>query len=159
MTQEELKLLLQYDKTTGEFTWKVNRGKVKAGDKIYSSSHGYLYVGINYKKYALHRLAWLYEFGVTPKEIDHVNGNKSDNRIENLRECTRVQNCQNRIDTKNKSSFIRNVHWHKLAKKWQVRIQYKGKRICIGLFEDLELAELVALEARAKYHGEFAYDS
>lgn len=159
LTQDYVKDKINYDKTTGEFTWKINRGKVKKGNKIQTKRNGYLAVGINYKTYALHRIAWLYEYGYFPKEIDHINGNKSDNRIENLRECTRVQNCQNRVDTKNKSSGIRNVHWHKLAKKWQVRIQYNKKRICIGLFDDVELAELVAIEARNKYHGEYAYDS
>lgn len=159
MTQDDIKSILNYDSLTGLFTWKINKGRVKKGTEIKYINNNYKYVGINYKTYALHRLAWLYVYGYFPKEIDHINGNKSDNRIDNLRECTRQQNCQNRIDTKNKSSFIRNVHWHKLAKKWQVRVQIKNKRLCLGLFDDLELAELVAEEARNKYHKDFAYGS
>lgn len=159
LTQEYLKSILDYNKETGEFFWKINKGKCKKGDKITTKRHGYICVGIDYKTYDIHRLAWIYEYGYNPKEIDHINNIKDDNRIANLRECTRIQNCQNRVDTKNKSSGIRNVHWHKLSGKWQVRIQHNKKRICIGLFDDLELAELVAIEARAKYHGDFAYDS
>jgi hypothetical protein len=157
LTQKELKDLLIYNDKTGEFKWKVGRRKSKKGDIICTNRNGYLYGCINYKVYSLHKLAWLYTHGYLPKEIDHINGIKDDNRLVNLRPCTRVQNCQNRVDTKNKSSGIRNVHWHKGAKKWQVRIKTVTKRLSLGLFDDLELAELVAIEARIKYHGNYAY--
>jgi hypothetical protein len=157
MDKDELKQYLSYDKDTGLFEWIKKRGGVKTGVTIGSSNGlGYLRIRFKGNLYYLHRLAWLYMYGYMPKYIDHINGNPSDNRIINLRECTQTQNmCNKKITTANKSG-LKNVCFANHVKKWKVQVQINKKNMHIGYFDDLELAELVAFEARSKYHKEFA---
>jgi hypothetical protein len=156
ITQSELKELLHYDLEKGIFTWKVNRPKCIKGN-IAGTFHvnGYTHIQINRKIYKAHRLVWLYVYGYFPKFIDHINCDRSDNRICNLREANIYQNNHNAKLSKNNTSGVKGVSWHKKANKWAVTIGVYGKPIYLGLFEDLEFAELVANEARSKYHGEF----
>jgi hypothetical protein len=161
LTQEYLQSILDYNKETGDFTWKVAKGRNSRVGKIAGSSHngGYKTIRIDKKLYLEHRLAWLYVYGEFPKQdIDHKNGVRTDNRLDNLRACTRSQNLCNKINKVNSKSKISNVHWNKQNNKWIVNIYYQGKQKRIGTFEDIELAELVAIEARLTYHGEFAKD-
>lgn len=81
---------ITYDEKTGQFIWN-NTGR-RAG---WLEKNGYIRIEIDGKKYSAHRLAWLLVYGYEPKEIDHINGNRSDNRIENLREVDRRTNNQN----------------------------------------------------------------
>jgi hypothetical protein len=90
-----------------------------------------------------------------PKEIDHINGDRQDNRLENLREVTRSQNQLNKSLAKNNTSGTKGVSWHKKSKSWTVRLSVDKQSKNIGYFKDLELAELVAIEARNKYHGNY----
>ena len=107
LTDTELKFILHYDPDTGVFKWTENapkhvRGKV-AGTLNRS---GYRMIGINKKVYLAHRLVWLYETGHFPKKhIDHINNDKDDNRLVNLREVTHQENCHNRRDTKENGTF------------------------------------------------------
>jgi hypothetical protein len=111
---------------------------------------------INGKKYLKHRIIFAMFHGYFPKFVDHIDNNPQNNLIENLRAATRAQNCQNaKIPKTNKSGF-KNVCWHKTSKKWKVQININQKLKCIGYFKDIELADLVAQEARDKYHKEFA---
>jgi hypothetical protein len=151
ISQSELKELLSYDNQTGIFARK--NGKIVG----WNDKFGYLKVEIKEKSYFLHRLAWLYEYGFFPdSHIDHVNGERSDNRICNLRLASRSQNLCNVARTKRNTSGIKNVSFHKESKKWRVVVSVNGKNKSFGLYHDIELAELVASEARNKYHGEFA---
>lgn len=150
ITQEYLKQLFDYQngnlvrKSTGK-TALCNIGK-----------HRYKRITINGKTYSLHRIIYLWNHGYLPKIIDHIDGNKENNCIENLREATQQQNCVNRKHHSNSKSPYKNVYWNKTAKKWAVVMSIKHKRNYFGVFEDLELADLVAQEARNKYHGQFA---
>ena len=89
-------------------------------------------------------------------DVDHIDSNRKNNRIENLRPATRSQNCSNTGIGKKNTSGCKGVYWKKDSKKWSVQIQANGKRINIGIFDNLELADLVAQEARDKFHGKYA---
>ena len=91
-----------------------------------------------------------------PKIVDHIDGNKLNNKIDNLRVANNTQNQQNaKINIKNTSGY-KNVSLCPQTKKWAVKISVDGLRKTIGRFDDVELADLVAQEARKKYHKEFA---
>jgi hypothetical protein len=158
--KDEVRKLLNYNSDTGIFTWKTDVSNKKKGSVAGTlHHHGYIQIAINKKFYPAHRLAWVYVYGEMPKKyIDHINGIRDDNRIANLREATHFQNLQNmKISCRNKSGH-KGVEWHKAVGKWRVRCQANGKRIELGHFDNLELAALVSIEARAKYHKEFARD-
>lgn len=98
LTQEELKRMLHYESETGIFTWKINkRGPVKRGDVAgKTNGRGYRVIKIDGAYYYAHRLAWFYITGNWPKETDHINRVKTDNRMVNLREVTHSLNNRNR---------------------------------------------------------------
>jgi len=163
ITQEELKKLLHYNPKTGIFTRVVSVGrKVKSGQVAGGLDNGYIKIGINGKRYFAHRLAWLYVYGefsnLPQMVIDHIDGNTINNKIENLRKVTHQQNILNQKLRTTNTSGIKNICWHKREGKWYVRVMNKGVMKNIGYFEDLELAELAAIEVRRKYHGQFARD-
>ena len=116
-----LKEILKYEPNTGNFYWKTDRNHSVIIGSIAGSQHpgGYWTIGINGKNYAAHRLAWFYVYGTWPqKHLDHINGNRADNRIENLREATRSQNMQNekKARSTNSNGFL-GVTKH--GKKWR----------------------------------------
>jgi hypothetical protein len=158
ITQNDLKKILSYDQETGIFSWKNPRKKTNIG-KIAGCKHhsGYIVISIKNKQYQAHRLAWIYIYGdIIKPEIDHINLNKSDNRIINLREANRSENQLNKVASKHSKTQIKGVSWHKTNLKWRVQCSINKKQTDIGYFDDLEFAELVAIEARNKYHKEFA---
>jgi len=136
---------------------RINRKQttIKEGDVIGGiNDKGYLRTYVNNKHYKVHRLIFMMFHGYMPVEIDHINGIKNDNRIENLREVNHSQNQWNKPKTKRSSTGVKGITSE--YGKWRVRIAVNKKRISVGIFEDLELAELVAIEARNKFHGNFA---
>jgi hypothetical protein len=142
----------------GDLYWKVDRGSNKvAGKKAgKKNNNGYLHTKINGKLYQNHRLIFMMCHGYLPEFVDHIDGNRSNNRIENLRPASNQQNTYNRKLNKNSTSGIKGVTWHKRDNCWMVQIQSDGKKKHLGYFHILELAELVAIEARDKYHKDFA---
>ena len=122
-----------------------------------SNSNGYRVVTHKEKRDLEHRVIFLMEHGYVPDVIDHIDGNPENNQIENLRAATKSQNSANQKPIRaNNTSGARNVNWHKKIGKWAVNITYNKIRKSIGYYDDFELAELVAVEARAKYHGDFS---
>ena len=118
--------------------------------------HRYHRLVVDGKAYALHRLIYVYHYGIAPRVIDHIDNDRANNRIENLREATQQQNCLNRVRHSNNKSGHKNVHWQANCNKWAVTMTINCNRKNFGVFEDLELAAFVAAEARDKYHGTFA---
>lgn len=159
LTTERLRELFDYRCDTGELVRKIALSRSsKVGEVAgFVGTNGYLYAAVDSKTYPLHRMIWKWHGFEDVCFLDHVNRDPSDNRIENLRPATRSQNMQNRGIPKNNTTGVMGVIWHKAKRKFRVRLGVNGRRIHIGDFDDLECAELVAIEARAKYHGHFAY--
>jgi hypothetical protein len=155
MEQSELNKLFEY--RDGNLYWKVDKRSVHVGDKVGSKrADGYCRTKINQKEYLLHRLIFCMHHGYLPKSVDHIDGNPSNNCIENLRECSHGENMMNSKAPKTNKSGTKGVSWNVGSKKWQVRIQNKNKCVYLGVYEDKELAELVAIHGRKDLHGEFA---
>lgn len=151
--QNDIIELLNYDPETGIFSWKKKRRGIKRGIQLgCNNGFGYLRITVLGKSYYAHRLAWMYVYGEWPKDqIDHINGDPSDNRISNLRAVTGIENQQNKINlsTKNKSSLM-GVSWHKKAKKWQAHVCIYKQRKYLGLFEDINEAHSAYLREKEK---------
>ena len=154
LTQERLKELFGYCPDTGVFYWTVSCNRLKPGDKAGSvSSRGYVLIKISGKYYRAHRLAWLYVYGEFPKnEIDHKDGDKTNNRIDNLRECTHAQNHQNRVSMPKSSSKYTGVSWYKNSKKWRAKIVTNGVDKYLGLYESESEAYKAYCKAKFELH-------
>lgn len=152
MKQEQLKNLLDYDPNTGNFIWKIarNNNQIAAGTVAGRlTKKGYRHIGIDGKQYYAHRLAFLWMNGIEPtKQIDHINGIKDDNRWENLREATNLENHQNIGLCKNNTSGYNGVYYNKKANKWVSHIKSNNEYIYLGLFGTAELANEKRLEAQ-----------
>jgi hypothetical protein len=112
------------------------------GRKEKTTNKGYKSLKYNNKDYLVHRLAWFLYYGEWPKgEIDHINGNKSDNRICNLRDVTHKENCQNLLNHRN--GKLVGASYHKSSGKWQASITKNNKLIYLGLFNSEQEAHEV----------------
>lgn len=147
---EKVRSSLKYDANTGEFVWLTgNFSGRKAGCR---TKDGYLYIGFRGRSQYAHRLAWLYVHGVWPAaHIDHINGNRSDNRIENLRPATVAENAQNRIVYRNNKSGLMGVT--KRGDTFIAQIQVDGKHLNLGQFSSADDAHQSYLAAKEKFHS------
>lgn len=159
LTADQLRQALHYDGETGVFIWKVWGGRGVSVGRRAGSHHnaGYWHIGIGGERYLAHRLAWLYVHGEWPLlEVDHINGNKRDNRIANLRLATRQQNGANRGANLNNKSGCRGVHWHPQSGRWRAEMKVARKSKHIGLFRTKEEASAAYQRAAAELFGQFA---
>ena len=165
LTQEEVRRLFSYDAKGYLIRAIATMGPSgKKGDIIgcYGSkdlgkrSRRYVTTKISGRHYTVHRLIFLWHHGYLPEQIDHINGNSTDNRIENLRPADAALNSMNRKTFANNKSGARGVIWHKRVKQWFAYVDCGGKRVFSRYFKDFELASLVAEEAREKFHGGYA---
>ena len=162
MTQEYLKSILKYNETTGTFTWIVAmgvRGVVGGTAGSTRKDTKYVNIQIDQKAYKAHRLAWLYMYGMFPKnEIDHINHDRSDNRISNLRDVTIKDNMKNLPLYSINSSGKMGVNRRKGTSSWVAYININKKRIHIGSYTTKEEAIKAREEAETlhnfhKNHG------
>lgn len=151
IAQDRLKELLDYDPETGHFTWlKYRCGQAKVGD-IAGGPHSAGYIAINMSEYPYlaHRLVWLWLYGRLPKnEIDHINHNRKDNRLCNLREVSGAENKRNaskRVD--NKSGYV-GICWSSRRNKWRANIFTNHKQYFLGEFRDI--SDAIAARKRAE---------
>ena len=169
ITQKILNELLYYDKCTGKLYWKFRDKKWFNGDAentylTWNSSHadkeaftcimpaGHLQGAVFDKNYLAHRIIWFMYYGEWPKfNIDHINGDSSDNRIGNLRDVPQKQNTRNCKLPKNNTSGVQGVYWHKKAKKWAAYIKSDTKIKHLGLFTSLEDAAKVRKETEKEF--------
>lgn len=166
MDIEGIKRIFKYDPKTGYLYWhKRDRSDFKS-DRSYKmwntrfkgkrvdhiTKAGYYSVRIDGKPYLVHRIVWVICYGYWPKNIDHIDGNPLNNKLENLQECNQQQNNMNRGLQSNNTSGINGVTWSKALNKWRAKIQYKRKWVHVGLFDD-KLVAKQAIENKAKELG------
>jgi hypothetical protein len=161
LTAEYVRSILDYDPETGEFRWKVNRGKNHTISEIAGTTTkaGYRMISIWKVRYLAHRLAWLMVTNKWPKQqIDHMNHDRSDNRWENLREATPAQNQQNR-QAKKPNVLFKGVHpdTRNPQRPWFAYITVNGQRHMLGYFATPEEAALAYNKAALHAFGEFAH--
>lgn len=159
MNIDRLQELLSYDSETGILRWKVKPAKNIAVGSVagHLSKAGYVQVGIDGKLYFGHRIAWaLYYNEQPPKMIDHINENKGDNRIENLRSATNAENMRNMGKTKRNSTGFKGVTYNKKLKKYVASIGYNMKSIYLGLYNSAEEAHAAYCKAAKELHGPFS---
>ena len=158
LTVDLIKHLFDYDKETGNLIWKVRSSRRVEIGYIAGrmQSAGYWRIRINSKEYLAHRLIFLMHKGYLPKTLDHINGDRLDNRIENLRAVTASQNQHNRKLNSNNKSGYKGVAWVKNMKKWKACISLENKTINLGNYNTPEEADEVVRKAREELHGAFA---
>lgn len=160
LTQKYLKSILDYDPETGIFVWKIaNSNRIKIGDTAgHSCSAGYLQLSIEGKHYYCHRLAWLYIYGKWPRKfIDHTNGNRCDNKINNLREANDSQNSMNQKKPIVNTSGFKGVCFDEMRKKkkYYSQIKKNQKNYFLGYFFTAEEAHEAYCKKGGELHGEF----
>lgn len=150
------KELLNYCPETGVFTWKVRRRYgVNAGDVAgYKNPRGYTTLTIDNGCYRAHRVAWAMHYGTWPTlELDHIDGNRSNNCIANLREVSRSTNGQNQRKpmAKGSSGFL-GVSYSKECQKYRAGIYVNKKTISLGFFSTAEQAHAAYVNAKRQLH-------
>lgn len=162
ITRQELTEALRYDPDTGIFSWRHDRlagdGALRrpAGSSAGGHmSNGYILITLYGRQYLAHRLAWLHTYGSMPNGIiDHIDGDRSNNRIVNLRPCTKSQNSAN---SKNQRiGKLKGAYYRADRDKWRAAITYKGKSVHLGTFDTELSAHEAYMIAAKKYFGEFA---
>lgn len=156
VSADRLREVALYHPGTGIFYATPARpASVRPGSMLgYLRKDGYWYIRIDGHQYLAHRLAWLYVYGDWPKHlIDHIDGNKSNNRIENLRDVPKHINQQNiRTPYKSSSTNTLGVVWNKRDKQWYAVITTNKKKRHIGMFKNKEDAAMAYLEAKRESH-------
>jgi hypothetical protein len=153
LTHQRLKELVSYDKETGNFFRNVPVANIKAGLVVARpAKNGYVRMHIDGHLYYLHRLAWFYEHNEWPVAIDHIDGNKINNKISNLRSATYGQNLQNRSKVTNAKSGFRGAYFHPKTKNWQSKIMLNGKVKSLGYYKTPEEAHQAYVDGKKKFH-------
>ncbi len=175
LTYAEISKLLKYEPETGKFYWlprpvemfsggafrggaeaKAKTWNIRyAGKEAFTSLHnrGYIQAGLLGRGYLAHRVAWLLATGSWPTDqIDHINGNRADNRIINLREVSNLENAKNMTLSKRNKSGVCGVFWLNHINKWWASIRVDGVRKNLGYFADFHDACEARKQAEQK-HG------
>jgi len=148
ITYQEIRENFDYCPETGMFRRKFKSGKVGIAGCL--NDLGYIVIGFNHKVYKAHRLAWLFTHGSFPNnEIDHINGNKNDNRLSNLRAVTKQENSKNKLIPKSNTSGVMGVFRDR--DKWVARIVVDKKPVNLGRFTDKKMAAEARKDAEVRY--------
>lgn len=154
IVKDELRRHLRYEPASGEFTWITNRhNTMRAGSAAGSPTRlGYVSIVFRRKRYYAHRLAWLFEHGIWPAgSIDHIDGNKSNNAIANLRDVCHEVNMQNvHHASANNTSGYRGVSLKR--GRWRASISVGGKQVALGCFDTREEAHAAYVSAKKTHH-------
>ena len=152
VTQELVRKMFEY--RDGKLVRRITRSqRNKVGDEAGTlEKSGYKRFSIDGKHYRVHRIVWLYHYGEFPDgQIDHINHDRTDNRIENLEMKSNLANARNQRVRKNNTSGALGVTWFKRDKKWRAAIQVLSKNIHLGYFDTIEEAISMRLTANDHY--------
>lgn len=157
ITAERVRELVSYSAETGIFRWKASRPGCRAGDVTGSrTANGYIRLHLDGVKFLAHRIAWLYVHGSFPsQDVDHINGDRTDNSIANLRDVSRSHNMQNRASAnRNSRTGMLGVRINKNSRRapWSAVIKTAGKAIWLGSYASAEDAHAAYLSAKARLH-------
>ena len=157
ITQERLKELFDYH-PSGNLIRKVRMAVRSPAGSMPTTveAGGYLVTHIEGKNFKVHRLIFLWHHGYLPEQVDHINGIRSDSRVENLRAATFGQNQQNKCFQKNNTSGFKGVYWREREQKWYVSIGSDKRKHYLGRYGSLIDAVAASISGRVKLHGEFA---
>jgi len=143
---------IAYDPLTGTLTRQDKNGIARAVTE--KNKLGYVQLSVDGKYYYGHRLAWWFVHGEWPKgDLDHINGDPSDNRIANLRLAAKWQNSAN---AKRRGPGLKGTWWMKDRRKWHAAIRHDGRQIHLGSFDDEQSAHAAYCDAARRFKGEFA---
>jgi hypothetical protein len=160
ISYDEANALLRYDPETGLLFWKQKRGlKRNPGDRAGGSQKrsGRVYIEINGHGYPAARLAWLLMTKEWPRNfIDHRDNTPSNNRWDNLREATALENARNVRKCLTRGNKLKGATWYEPLKKWAGKIRVNGRLLHLGYFSTQEAAHAAYCDAAKKYFGEFA---
>lgn len=164
LTVDRARTLFDYDAESGRLFWKrrdtrefrspraanVWNGKL-SGNVAGSINDGYVKVGVDGETYAAHRIIWLIETGAWPGQLDHINGDKADNRFVNLRDVTHAENMKNKARPRSNSSGCAGVSWEKAKGLWVARISVEGRLKTLGRSKEKKTAIELRKAAEAHY--------
>ena len=151
-----LKTLLRYDSDEGKFYWRVNLVRAKQGMLAgCTRPDGYIVIGFHRRSYRAHRLAWAYVTGESVfGELDHINGNPSDNRIENLRLATRAQNLANTRKKISSGNTLKGVT-HSRDGRFKAQLRVNGRNTYLGIYATEADAHAAYCAAAEKEFGAY----
>lgn len=162
LSQRDLKSLLTYSPETGVWVWRRREGNTRAVNSFntrYAGTQagallldGYIGIRVLNRLCRAHRLAFLYVAGEVPAEVDHRNGDRTDNRWANLRSASRAENNQNRARQSNNTSGYAGVFLDKRCGKWRAKITVNRIDYDLGAFDDREAAAAAYARGKQKYH-------
>ena len=155
ITAELVRSLLDYDADTGVLRWRISRGRRKVGAVAGTvNKDGYMGISLNATTLVAHRVIWLHVHGTWPKyQIDHINGNKCDNRLSNLRDVPPALNSQNQTKAhKDSKSGILGVRWHPRDKRWIAQLKVGKRHHHLGMFRTAQEAHDAYLAAKGRFH-------
>jgi hypothetical protein len=157
MNRKILKQFFEYHQD-GCLVRTKDLGRGKIGQKVFGTknSEGYMLVTFQRKSYRIHRLIFLLVRGTQPNAIDHIDRDKTNNRIENLRAVTVSENHCNKIEQRNNRSGVKGLSWDRAKNYWKGSIQINGKRISVGHSKDRAKVERLLKQKREELHGKYA---
>jgi len=154
LTQEYLHTVFTYK--DGHLYWKKTGTGILKEQAGWQNKLGYWSLGLNRKTYKIHRLVYLMHHGYMPKYIDHIDNNSSNNRIENLRETTSMQNSWNQKNRITNTSGYKGISWCKKSQKWTARCMMGGKSTFLGQYKNITQAIEIVRKFREENQGDFA---
>jgi hypothetical protein len=161
-----LRRLLRYEPETGKLYWRERPSEMFAAERYrkiwntrfadkeagYIGSGDYRQICMSGRMFLAHRIAWVLYHGAWPSDqLDHINGDRADNRISNLRECDNATNGRNARMWSNNSSGVTGVYWHKGGQRWAANIKFNNRQVHLGHFDTIEEAAAVRREAAARF--------